>query len=327
MDPAPLVSKEKTFSNQVLELIDLASDICKQRYEFKLSLGSSAKLEHVTALDKFRKLFTNDRVKPAQFYSNFEKIYNALQVDILNTLRDDTWLHTDIVIRPPIKRTDIYLDLSNIFQDAQQLQPPPEANDESDLLEPEPNPYPLKLQLYLLRIFHTLGTPQAQRRLAPLIVQMERSLKLPPTIKTAPETPAGDPIAGLFGFASNLMRNFGVNLPENFQPPNSQQVMDTVKSLTEKPEIKQLVTNITQGLASGNPQNIGDTIALLQNQVNPETMDGIRKSVEGVAQQAGLDKLFAQLAPSGPAGSNPENLPQGLPRAEDGALVISEPVE
>lgn len=277
--------KQQLFDKEFRKLVDQ----CKQVITTKngASILLSEEPEELKCLLQYFNLY--EKMEPYEHYAYFENIFNRHRSAILNCLKDDRWIRTGrIVVRfgegkkqkdaATAKRLErVCIRLSDIFLMACDLQDEAEKRYEGmtekeiadtgdqDLVRPS------ILLLHLVRIWYHLTDGADKAKLGSIVSHLETQLsvqdrtvqaqtKVTSAAGVPPAQNAGATISNLFSFASNLMQQAGIKMPEGITPPTEEQCTSMIQNIFNNENTQKLITGVVSSVNEG-----GDLQSVVSN--------------------------------------------------------------
>lgn len=301
--------KQLLFDNEFKVLVKQLKDTINAKYEKNIAMGESN--NDLICLNNY--LTAYERTKnPMSFYQYFETVYNVNRMNILNCLKDDSWLCKENIFiefgnlkkdapRETIERAKLYrIYISNIYAIACDLRIEAElfyANVGDSFVNEEGGKDLIRsdvLLLHLMRIFYYLNGGPDKTPLLKIVNTLEE--KVGTTIRTKDDVveiksvlPTGDApvdaISGLFNLTAGMMEKFGYKTPPNFVPPTGQQIFGVIESIIGDPNTQNAMNGMVTSLNGCN--NLNDAVrSVAANLTEPSTMQVLEKTLGQTAQMA-----------------------------------------
>jgi len=299
---ALILAKKQGFDREIKQLIKQSEETIISRYSSLIEIGETP--VELVCLKRYLNLYTT--MEPEEHYCYFETFYNRYRSEILNCLKDDSWIkNTNLVIQFGEgirglfeKCGSIKIMLSNIYIIACDLKEKAEQAldgiDEQfvsgaggkDIIRPN------ILLLHLLRIFYHLNDGSDKNQLAKIISELETELGIPTDRKTVDssqsQSNSGDGEEGLssiFSMATGMMKRMGFQPPENMKTPTNKEISQVIDRVFNNDATQGAIQKMFSSL-----QGCDDFSSAIQtvvkNVTDPETMGAIQESVIQTAQIA-----------------------------------------
>lgn len=272
------------FDKELRAFVKQAKECTKTRYQYDIKLGDT--ITELTCCDRYMKLYY--QMEPEEHYQYFETLYNRNRAEFLNCIDDDEFLSNgNLVIQfgegikdIVEKCKNVKIMISKFYQSASHLQSKCDNPDDIDSIRPK------ILMLHLFRIFYHLNEGTDKLRLGEIVTSLEKDLRTKTlTVGSEPwaRVNSGEPssLSGLFNIAKGMMSKFGINLPDNFQPPSDNEVSDLMNNIFENADAQRTLQTVVTSLKDCD--NLNDAIkTVVQNVTDEKTMSTIQESLKNV---------------------------------------------
>jgi hypothetical protein len=296
-----MIDKDTLFDQEMKALYTQSLDILNTRYGLSTALGSIKK--EIACLKKYNDIYV--RTLQQEHFVYFEKLLIEKRSLILKSLDNDDWLKNgNIVIQfgkyiPALKDKcdNIKIMLSKIYVAAVELQDSAYAivndlneeyvGDNKDLIRPS------IILLHLMRLFYIVCEEDSSKlQLASMIGTLENDLNVKnrlivtttPQVPTiAPSTGAG--LANVFTAITEGLKQVGVQLPDDFEPPSETQVNEVLNGILKNDALQGFIKNIAASI--NNNDDMGTTMnSVLKSALDPETIKMMQSSLVTTAEIA-----------------------------------------
>ncbi|MEM2986606.1 MAG: hypothetical protein QXV60_00695 [Nitrososphaerota archaeon] len=288
--------KRSCFDKEFKALVKQAQEIITTRYQMSIELGEVK--PELLCLNKYMSIYNN--TKPEEHYCYFEDLYNSKRNEILNTLKDDSWIRYGKItiqfgkfgnknFREKCKQVRIML--SEIFLIACELQKKAEKlleGIDEKLIEPTISKdliRPNIILLHLMRIFYHLNNTEDKEKLGSIVTELENELGI--TKKTVGSEPwkSGDNqmltnsgLSSLFSMATAMMEKMGYKPPPGMKPPTESEISSVINSVFNNEATQQAIQSMFSSLQ--NCQDFTSAIKeVVKNVTDPKTMETLQTSV------------------------------------------------
>lgn len=239
-------------------LFTTLQDILNTHAKHEISL-TSRKNPILTRLDQYVKLYNKTETQDHVWH--FKKILMKNKSQIARGPNRDGWLmdgniiisygeDVNIITNTKIHLSAIYNTACKMMEEVESdLDGLPDADNAVELK------YPLSLLLHLYQIFYEISDSDTDRRkFKTHISSLQRDLGVESTV-----TPgnSNDPLSGIFGMATGLMKQMGIDVPESSMP-TQKDFGDIIGQVMNNPQTKSMVGNMMKEMQ--NTENIGEMV-------------------------------------------------------------------
>ena len=300
-------AKRKNFDSNIKNLFIRLTDIIKSKYKYSIEKGNIPL--SLICLDNYRQIY--NKMTPEEHYINFEIFYLENEINILDTLDDDSWLKDGASLKrnlciklgankpdPEGRRRMHKIMISDIYTLACQLKIETERrldelgelpqSDVNDLIGPR------TILLHLFRIFYYVNENENRPLLLEIINKLEAELGMPKTQdgtvqnKAQPNRNNQNNQQGLgkiFKLATDIMGKMGMEVPENIPIPNDSDIENVITSVMGHEGLQTIFGNVINSANQGT--DVTSTLSsVLSNITNEETVNTLRETVSRTAEIA-----------------------------------------
>lgn len=278
---------------------------------------------------QFVATYDNKAIGPENTMIIFEDFYTKNRFKILS--RKDTWIAEGASIEYPSKKSKRkpVLCLSAYYRNAKMLaaEAEKEITDYGRDEEAENVFLPEELTYSLLELFSLVAPSTDMEKLNQYKEEIKAEL---PSTNITPNNPLGGlggmaGMGGLGGMLGNLLSGDGVQKlfgemgasmggaggQPNLAMPEGVDPVDAITGLFQSPNVRGIVTKVTDKLKTGNPAGIGATIGDIL--ADKELQENIQSSLKGLIPEPVMDRESQQLIaeakaahpdPAGPSSSS-----------------------
>lgn len=279
--------RKRLFDKEFRALIKEAENTIVSRYGQTAEFG--VERTELTCLKKYLSLYNS--MKPSEHYGYFETLYCKHREDILDTIRDNSWVrrnNIDIQFGQGIamskeleeKRKHVRVMLSAIFKIAYELQLTAEEN-VKDLGEEYATSLDLIrtdiLMLHLMRIFYQLIDGSDKERLGKIVTHLEDKLSVKKTVEEEKKPLSVDTgaLSGLFSLATNMMQKMGFEPPVDMKPPSEHEISNVISSVFNNEGTQSVIQQMFSSLKGCD--DMGSAIqAVIKSVADPATLQGVQ---------------------------------------------------
>lgn len=293
------------FDREFRALVKQCREVITSAHRMALELGNEP--VELLYLNNYFNIYGKTQVN--EHFDYFRRLYKRKRSSILNSLEDDTWLRTDVIIQygegtkisrereEQLKRVSILL--SDIFVMALDLQEKAtkaqEGIDPRFITPDEDITRANKILLHLLRIFYFLNEGADRQYLAKLVQTLEKQLGAPSVINAAPGLSGANlpgtagtagGLAGLFNMATAMMEKLGVKLPPNtIKPPNEQDIASVMNKVFNDEHTQSTMKGIIDSLQGSN--DLSSALqSIVKNISDPKTLEALQGTINNSVQSS-----------------------------------------
>lgn len=288
------------FDREFRALVKQCREVITSAHRMALELGNE-RIE-LLYLNNYFNIYGKTQVN--EHFDYFRRLYKRKRSSILNSLEDDSWLRSDVVIQygegtkisrereEQLKRVSILL--SDIFVMALDLQEKAtkaqEGIDPRFITPDEDITRANKILLHLLRIFYFLNDGADRPYLAKLVQSLEKQLGVSSVINAPAPLPGtaatSGGLAGLFNMATAMMEKLGVKLPPNtIKPPNEQDIASVMNKVFNDEHTQSTMKGIIDSLQGSN--DLSSALqSIVKNISDPKTLEALQGTINNSVQSS-----------------------------------------
>lgn len=290
--------KKTLFDREFRAFVKQAQETIINRYGMSIELGNIR--PELVCLNKYLNVYNS--MDPSEHFCYFEMLYKRKRDEILNCLKDDSWIRRGNIIiqfgegikgskKIEEKLKQVRIMVSDIFKIAYELQKQAEKSldgiDEKfaqdvigkDLIRPN------ILLLHLMRIFYYLTEGSDKEQIGLIVTQLEADLGVTKrTVENKEVQPSGG-LSSLFTLATSMMEKMGYKPPQNMKPPTESEISAVINTVFNNESTQNAIQNMLSSLQGCQDFSVAIR-EVVKNVTDSKTIEAIQGSVLQTAQTA-----------------------------------------